>query len=82
MIYPYTHRASIEAMLRLPWEYKGREQLLKDIIAQEWPELLSIPVNEDMGWRRIKNQTRRLFSTESMKRVARGILRRTVRTRR
>lgn len=82
MIYPYTHRASIEAMLRLPWEYKGREQLHKDIIAQEWPELLSIPVNEDMGWRRIKNQTRRLFSTESMKRVARGILRRTVRTRR
>ncbi len=82
MIYPYTHRASIEAMLRLPWEYKGREQLHKDIIAQEWPELLSIPVNEDMGWRRIKNQTRRLFTTESMKRMARGILRRTVRARR
>ena len=77
MMYPLAHRASIEAMLRLPADYKRREQLHKDIIAREWPELLSVPLNEDMGWRRVKNQVRRILRTESINRRARAIWRRT-----
>ena len=61
MIYPLAHRASIEAMLRLPPDYKRREQLHRDIIAQEWPELLSVPINEDIGWLRIKKHAEKFF---------------------
>lgn len=77
MIYPLAHRASIEAMLRLPSDYKIREQLHKDIIAQEWPELLSVPINEDIGWPRFKKETRRILSGEPIKRMGGAILRRT-----
>jgi hypothetical protein len=76
MIYPLSHRASVEAMLRLPVEYKAREQLHKDIIAQEWPELLSIPINQDIGWPRFKNQARRLFSVQTVRRAGGAVLRR------
>jgi hypothetical protein len=76
MMYPLAHRASIEAMLRLPSDYKRQEKLHKDIIAREWPDLLSVPLNEDIGWRRIRNQTRRLFSTDSIKRVGRAVWKR------
>ena len=61
MMYPLAQRASIEAMLRLPAAYKRQEQLHKDIIAQEWPELLSIPINQDFGWPRIKKQAQKVF---------------------
>ncbi len=77
MMYPLAHRASVEAMLRLPADYKRREQLHKDKIAQEWPELLSVPLNEDIGWPKVKNQVRRILNGEA----ARAILRRTVRAR-
>jgi hypothetical protein len=77
MMYPLAHRASIEAMLRLPADYKRREQLHKDIIAREWPELLSVPLNEDIGWPRVKNQVRRMLRTESINRSARALWRRT-----
>jgi hypothetical protein len=77
MMYPLAHRESVEAMLRLPADYKRREQLHKDIIAQEWPELLSVPLNEDIGWPKVKNQVRRILNGEA----ARAILRRTVRAR-
>lgn len=81
MMYPLAHRASIEAMLRLPADYKRREQLHKDIIAREWPELLSVPLNEDIGWPRVKNQVRRILSGEPLNRVARAIRRRSLRAR-
>ena len=81
MMYPLAHRASIEAMLRLPADYKRREQLHKDIITQEWPELLSVPLNEDIGWPRVKKQVGRILSGESIYRMAGAIWRRTVRAR-
>ena len=82
MMYPLAHRACIEAMLRLPADYKRREQLHKDIIAQEWPELLSVPLNEDIGWPKVKKQIGRILSGESIYRMAGAIWRRTVRARR
>jgi len=81
MMYPLAHRASIEAMLRLPPDYKRREQLHKDIIAREWPELLSVPINEDIGWPRVKNRFRRILSGESVNRMGRAIWRRSIRAR-
>ncbi len=73
MMYPLAHRASIEAMLRLPSPYKRREQLHKDIIAQEWPELLAVPINEDFGWPRIKKHARNVLNGEPLNRLKRAI---------
>ena len=78
MIYPLAHRACIEAMLRLPSDYKRREQLHKDIITQEWAELLEVPINQDFGWPRIKNRARGVLKGESISRIKRAIRRRMI----
>jgi len=44
-LYPYAHRRIVDAVLRLPWEYRGSGDLRREIIASRWPELLDVPVN-------------------------------------
>lgn len=51
-VYPVCHREILERMLRLPTPYRRSRALPSDILQREWPELLGIPYNENIGWRR------------------------------
>jgi len=44
-LYPFAHRAFVDAVLRLPWKYQAMDRLRKDVIASRWKELLEIPFN-------------------------------------
>lgn len=44
-LYPYAHRAIIEAELRSPWQYRRSECIVPDVIAARWKGLLDIPFN-------------------------------------
>ncbi len=44
-LYPYGHRAILDAMLRLPWQYRQSVRLREDIMASRWKELLEVPIN-------------------------------------
>jgi hypothetical protein len=44
-LYPYANRAVVDAVLRLPWEYRRAGALREDVIASRWPELLDVAVN-------------------------------------
>ncbi len=51
-IWPFCHRRIIEIMLGLPREYRLDNRLPSDVVAQEWPELLHLPFNWYVGFRR------------------------------
>ena len=62
--YPFLHRQVIEAMLRLPPEYRLGHQLSWDIIGSTWPELLEFPFNQASAgvygaYRRLRGFARR-----------------------
>ncbi len=44
-LYPFAHRAFLDAVLRLPWDYQRTDRLRKDVIASRWEELLEVPFN-------------------------------------
>jgi hypothetical protein len=44
--FPYSDRRVLEAMLRLPGEYRWKQRLADDIVSMEWPELGAFPYNE------------------------------------
>jgi hypothetical protein len=44
-LYPYAHRNIIDAVLRLPWQYRGSGRMPKDLITARWPELLGFGIN-------------------------------------
>lgn len=48
---PFCHRKIFELMLKLPYEYRQRQELTIDILRQEWPELLDLPFNSFTGIR-------------------------------
>jgi len=58
-LYPFAHRASFTAMLRLPDEYKQSGQFPRELIASRWPELLQDPFNRLPGWRHYAYRAKR-----------------------
>jgi len=49
---PFCHRKILETMLSLPSEYRRQSMLEKDLIANQWPELLRFPFNWPIGIKR------------------------------
>jgi hypothetical protein len=49
VVLPMSQRAVIEAMLRLPVDYRRRQRLVLDVCAARWPELLQFPFNDLAG---------------------------------
>lgn len=43
IVAPFASRRVVEAMLRLPEEYRARRRLYRDLIVLRWPELLQVP---------------------------------------
>ncbi len=58
-VYPFVHRASFTAMLRLPDEYKRSGQFPRDVIASRWPELLRDPFNRVPVWKHYAYRAKR-----------------------
>jgi hypothetical protein len=46
---PFNHRNIFTSMLSLPYEYRIKQRLAKDVIKSTWPELLRFPFNEFTG---------------------------------
>ena len=46
---PFVHRRILEIMLSLPVTYRKNQLLAKDLVQQQWPELLELPFNEYVG---------------------------------
>lgn len=61
-LYPYTHRAVLDAIFRLPNDYRLSGRLREDIIAARWPELLKVPINRPPVWVTAKRIQRRFVS--------------------
>jgi hypothetical protein len=57
-ISPFNHRRIFQAMLKLPYEYRFRGQLPKDICLNLWPELLEMPFNEFTGLKNYIDKTK------------------------
>lgn len=78
-ICPFNHRRIIQAMMKLPYEYRFRQQLPEDICLKLWPELLELPFNEFTGLKNYINKTKtyvtktKRSSVNSAKRFAKGI---------
>ncbi|MDH3628266.1 MAG: hypothetical protein OES25_11520 [Acidobacteriota bacterium] len=49
VIVPLCHRGIMEAMLKLPVEYRWQQNLANDVIRTAWPELLQIPFQRMPG---------------------------------
>ena len=47
---PFNHRRIFLAMMRLPYEYRMRQELTNDICRNTWPELLDLPFNKFTGF--------------------------------
>lgn len=54
-IFPFCDREIVHALVSLDEEEKRSEEWMADIIRTTWPELLSIPFDQYVGWGRIKN---------------------------
>lgn len=53
---PFCHRRVFESMLRLPVEYRWRDELPEDICGTAWPELLAVPYNRFTGLRGVRDE--------------------------
>lgn len=51
-VYPLCHRETLERMLRLPTRYRRSQSFTTDVCGREWPELLCLPFNEQVGFKR------------------------------
>jgi hypothetical protein len=52
-IYAFNHRSIYKSMLRLPYDFRADQGLIKGICRECWPELLSLPINEYTGLRKL-----------------------------
>ena len=64
-LWPFNHRRIAELMLSLPQEFKNVFGLHRAIMAQEWPELLDIPINEAPLAFRIQRRAKRYLKALS-----------------
>ena len=56
---PMTTTFNIEAMLRLPEDYRAARTLQRDMVAHGWPERLSVPFNKPSGLLRLPGYAQR-----------------------
>ena len=59
--FPFNQRQIFTAMMRLPYEFRRRQELTRAICQRQWPELLNFPFNEFIGARRYWSNPRRLI---------------------
>lgn len=45
VLYPFMHRSILDAVLRLPPEYRMSGRLREDVVTCRWMELLDVPIN-------------------------------------
>ncbi|HXG48624.1 MAG TPA: hypothetical protein VNO52_13435 [Methylomirabilota bacterium] len=57
-LFPLNHRSVIEAMIRLPLEFRMGGRTFAMIVAALWPELARFPYNQPVGWRRVTSWAR------------------------
>lgn len=58
-LYPYAHRAIMDAEFRFPWQYRRSRRLNNDLVAARWKELLDIPFNHPPVGVALRRQARR-----------------------
>jgi hypothetical protein len=58
-VYPFISRQAVDAMLRLPDDYKVAGRFPADLIRHNWPELMRTPFNRRAGLRRQVDKLRR-----------------------
>ena len=63
VIVPYARRSIMEAMMRLPLDYRRNQRMAHDVIAATWPELNALPFQRTPGlggrWRLYRDMTLR-----------------------
>ena len=59
---PFSHRTTFSAMMSLPWTYRVDQKMATDVCNRMWPELLSIPFNQETGTRRLRTFNRKLVN--------------------
>jgi hypothetical protein len=52
IVLPFNATRIFQLMLALPHEYRRENRLAEELIRARWPELLDLPFNEPIGWRR------------------------------
>lgn len=67
---PFVTHSAYQAMLRLPRDYRVQATAVRDICEREWPELLSVPINEIPASHRVS-----FFAQKAVHRVARKLFR-------
>jgi hypothetical protein len=71
---PFNHRSIFAAMMRLPYEFRRRQELANAICRSCWPELLDYPFNQFTGLRKqvaTSGKLVRRFGTATRRRIAR-----------
>jgi hypothetical protein len=62
IVLPFNAPRIFQLMLTLPYEYRRANRFAEDLIRARWPELLDLPFNEPIGWRRWFWEARRAAS--------------------
>lgn len=57
-IFPFCDRRVVHALVSLDEEQKRSEAWMTDVIERTWPELLSIPFDQYVGWPRVEKKIR------------------------
>lgn len=65
--HPFNDRRIIDAILRLPGDYKRAQRLTDDVVADTWPELAEFPYNSATfgvygAYRRLRSRARRFVT--------------------
>jgi hypothetical protein len=55
---PFNHRLVFAAMMRLPYEFRRRQEMASAVCRTSWPELLEYPFNQFTGVRRYLARSR------------------------
>lgn len=57
---PFNHRKIFRSMMKLPYEYRRRQELAQDICLDSWSDLLMLPFNEFTGIKKYTGGIRNL----------------------
>lgn len=69
---PFCHRDVLDAMLRLPPQYRRSERLVRDLVGLGWPDLLEFPFNDYAGFGRVVDRVRFTAQVATRKVLGRG----------
>jgi hypothetical protein len=73
---PFNHRLVFAAMMRLPYEFRRRQELASAVCRTCWPELLDYPFNQFTGLRKYLAKSRgitRRLRTAARRRIAQWV---------